>query len=66
MMELALHFGGCDYIGDLCDIDKNEQYCHATPSNTLETIALLETSVEYWFPDNNTNSKNYFTGLTNN
>lgn len=62
--KTGIIFTGMDYIGTLCNINAEEQFCAANPSKDLEYIEIFTESnkVNYDFPENG-KSKNYFTGL---
>lgn len=62
--KTGIIFIGMDYMGTLCNINAEEQFCAANPSKDLEYIEIFTESnkVNYDFPENG-KSKNYFIGL---
>ena len=57
-------FSGMSFIGTLCNIDADDNYCVASPANDLEYIEIYTDTneVKYDFPEGG-NTTNYFVGL---
>lgn len=57
-------FSGMGFIGTLCNIDANDNYCVASPANDLEYIEIYTDTneVKYDFPEGG-DTTNYFVGL---